>query len=154
MVCQRCGIKGHNRRTCKDPPLGENKSIIVKNVKNMLYLIENMKKEKNKIKIYKIIFDYLVFNKWFVFENEKFKEAVISKLMEEEFKKHFDTKYYMNKFNPKIKKINIKECPICYDTLSNVNVCTTKCGHSFCMDCMVKHLKNKSNCPMCRNYIG
>ena len=81
------------------------------------------------------------------------RKAVIAniKFNESEIKFYIDTKYYIKIFDPKVKKINIKDCPICYNTLSDINVCTTNCGHSFCMDCMIKHLKNKTDCPMCRN---
>ena len=158
MVCQRCGLKGHNKRTCKEPPLGQNKYEVTINIKYMLQQINAAEKTNNKVRLTIIMLDYLVFNKWFVLEkknpNSKFRKIIISKLMETEFKDNIDTIYYIKIFNPKVKKIDIKDCPICYNTLSDINVCTTNCGHSFCMNCMIKHLKNKTDCPMCRNYMG
>ena len=153
MVCQRCGLKGHNKRTCKDSPLGKNKKEIKQNMKDMFQLIEDTRWRKDRIKLIIIMFDYLVFNKWFVLDkcNSRFRKIIISKLMELEFKEHINTIYYIKIFDPKVKKIDIQDCPICYNTLSDINVCTTNCGHSFCMDCMIKHLKNKTDCPMCRN---
>lgn len=47
----------------------------------------------------------------------------------------------------------IKECPICYDCVSNnVNMTTTECGHCFHTSCLLKSCSiNGFNCPMCRN---
>lgn len=46
-----------------------------------------------------------------------------------------------------------KECPICYDCVSNnVNTTTTECGHCFHTSCLLKSCSiNGFNCPMCRN---
>ena len=41
-------------------------------------------------------------------------------------------------------------CPICMENLGKTNICTTKCGHQFCLKCMLKHSKQNKNCPMCR----
>jgi hypothetical protein len=46
------------------------------------------------------------------------------------------------------------ECPICFEediTLSDMN--TTSCEHSFCHSCIMKHLRTKNNCPMCRTQV-
>jgi hypothetical protein len=43
------------------------------------------------------------------------------------------------------------ECSICFDeekTLLDLD--TTACMHSFCHSCIMKHLKRKVDCPMCR----
>lgn len=48
------------------------------------------------------------------------------------------------------------ECPICYESLENTNICTTKCKHNFCTCCFIKHVCNKSilpKCPLCREDI-
>jgi len=49
--------------------------------------------------------------------------------------------------------IQDKECPICYDCVSNnVNMTTTECGHCFHTSCLLKSCSiNGFNCPMCRN---
>ena len=46
-----------------------------------------------------------------------------------------------------------EECPICYNELGKRDLCVTKCGHKFCMDCTTKHLCNSKACPMCRRDI-
>ena len=57
--------------------------------------------------------------------------------------------------------IDIGKCPICYDTIKilkivdgeikpNPNVTTTPCNHSFCYNCLSKHLEKNNKCPMCR----
>ena len=43
------------------------------------------------------------------------------------------------------------ECPICFEedrTLLDMN--TTSCEHSFCHSCIIRHLRRKNDCPMCR----
>jgi len=45
------------------------------------------------------------------------------------------------------------ECCICYDNIENTNVCITPCGHAFCFNCMVRSLKVKSLCPVCRGEL-
>lgn len=62
--------------------------------------------------------------------------------------------------------LDVGNCPICYEKLQflkydeeekkikpNPNVVTTPCGHSFCFDCLSKHLALKHKCPMCRKKI-
>ena len=49
-----------------------------------------------------------------------------------------------------IKDTEVDACPICMENLGNTNSCITKCGHKFCLECMLKHSKTKSNCPLCR----
>ena len=44
-------------------------------------------------------------------------------------------------------------CPICMEILGKTNICTTKCGHQFCLKCMLKHTSTKDNCPLCRTLI-
>jgi hypothetical protein len=47
-----------------------------------------------------------------------------------------------------------KECPICFFEINkNSGIATTKCGHSFCIDCFSKSIQQKNNCPLCRDEI-
>lgn len=46
-----------------------------------------------------------------------------------------------------------EECPICYDSIQPFNLCLTNCNHQFCTSCIMKSLKNKSDCPCCREKI-
>ena len=46
-----------------------------------------------------------------------------------------------------------KECAICLEEIGNTNSCVTPCGHKFCFNCMVKALKQKDTCPMCRTAL-
>jgi len=54
---------------------------------------------------------------------------------------------------------NIKEkesCCICMEDIrkDGKNVCTTKCGHTFCFDCMAQNIcANNNTCPLCRAVI-
>ncbi len=46
-----------------------------------------------------------------------------------------------------------KECVICFEEMGKINSCVTPCGHKFCFNCMVKALKQKDTCPMCRTAL-
>lgn len=46
-----------------------------------------------------------------------------------------------------------KECAICYETIAGKNNCTTRCGHAFCLHCMIQSLKINTTCPICRNEL-
>ena len=58
----------------------------------------------------------------------------------------------------KIFTSNDTECAICFETLENTNICITKCGHKYCLTCILQHSDNDTskkgvNCPMCRTTI-
>lgn len=48
----------------------------------------------------------------------------------------------------------IYECTICYADLKELNKVTTKCGHHYCVDCLLHHFTSSNpsskSCPMCR----
>ena len=41
------------------------------------------------------------------------------------------------------------ECPICYENLNIKRAVITQCEHEFCDSCIVKHIINNNNCPIC-----
>ena len=47
------------------------------------------------------------------------------------------------------------KCPICFDEIdqSRPNYAKTKCGHSFCFECLNTSLKESNKCPCCRDNI-
>ena len=45
------------------------------------------------------------------------------------------------------------ECNICFETMDDKNISIGKCGHSFCLDCMLKSLSLKTTCPTCRETL-
>jgi hypothetical protein len=45
-------------------------------------------------------------------------------------------------------------CPICMDDLKKTNISVTKCGHSFCLLCIIQHTKGDNRCPLCRATIS
>ena len=54
---------------------------------------------------------------------------------------------------PEAKPESIQQCCICMEDLQadGKNVCTTKCGHTFCFDCMAQSINANNNaCPLCR----
>ena len=45
----------------------------------------------------------------------------------------------------------MEDCPICYEKISDVNVCVTVCKHKFHTNCL---MRCGSICPICRTYIS
>lgn len=45
-------------------------------------------------------------------------------------------------------------CAICLEEMDEKNNCTTLCNHKFCLSCMLKSLKYKNSCPVCREIIN
>ena len=43
-----------------------------------------------------------------------------------------------------------EECPICYETLKHRGKTITDCGHEFCTQCFIRHIRAHNSCPMCR----
>ena len=43
-------------------------------------------------------------------------------------------------------------CSICLEEQENGqnNIATTPCGHTFCLSCLISHLKYNTSCPLCR----
>jgi hypothetical protein len=53
--------------------------------------------------------------------------------------------------------INIEnpiECAVCLENIGSTNCTTTKCGHTFCFQCIGKVIVNNNNtCPLCRESL-
>jgi hypothetical protein len=51
----------------------------------------------------------------------------------------------------------IQECAVCYETIGQTNRCTTQCGHTFCMTCILQLVRTGSSisnsCPLCRSQL-
>lgn len=57
-------------------------------------------------------------------------------------------------FNLKKKQIMATICPICLDDINaNTKNTETKCKHLFHQECLDKHKKIYTQCPMCRTQI-
>jgi hypothetical protein len=52
-------------------------------------------------------------------------------------------------------KTDNTECCICYETIDkNKNNCTTECGHTFCLKCLITSFSHDNNsCPCCRQEL-
>jgi len=72
------------------------------------------------------------------------------KKLEEEKQKLKDTIESLNRLENTDEQT---ECPICMEPLGKINNCTSKCGHKFCLECLLKSHKKKNNCPMCRKSL-
>ena len=156
MVCSTCGIKGHNKKTCNEILINNkiDKIVISKNIKGMLNNIEALKGKPKKIEECSHLFNYMLFHKWFLINHKQFYNTVLSKckdLRDTDGNDFPKIDNYINTFSKLIKPIKTDNCPICYDTLGKVNICTTICGHTFCMICMVKYLRTNSTCPLCKD---
>jgi hypothetical protein len=48
------------------------------------------------------------------------------------------------------------ECSICMEVIiSNINICTTECGHCFHSNCLIKNIShNGFGCPYCRKMLA
>lgn len=42
-----------------------------------------------------------------------------------------------------------KECSICYETIENQDIIKYNCGHEFCCECSINHIKSKKTHPEC-----
>jgi hypothetical protein len=45
-------------------------------------------------------------------------------------------------------------CAICLEKITENNSCITKCGHHFCLTCLLQHYSNNNSCPLCREKIS
>ena len=45
------------------------------------------------------------------------------------------------------------ECCICFGNLQNRSNIKLRCTHHFCLKCMILHLNQKNNCPLCRGAV-
>src|SRR4029079_14922580 len=51
-------------------------------------------------------------------------------------------------------KFNDLECPICYETYDNYGMLSTKkCGHYYCVNCILESIDHDKKCPSCRTYL-
>lgn len=49
---------------------------------------------------------------------------------------------------------NPVECAVCLENIGSTNCSTTKCGHTFCFQCIGKVIVNNNNmCPLCRESL-
>ena len=73
---------------------------------------------------------------------------------------HNPIQFVLNKVvltNPCLKSIH--ECPICYDEFPTSKMVVSSCGHSLCIDCCTKLVKQSFNrgslcyCPLCRQNV-
>jgi len=46
------------------------------------------------------------------------------------------------------------ECPVCYEEIGLNNTCTTSCGHSFCLNCLLQAYGTQNACPLCREVLN
>jgi hypothetical protein len=70
--------------------------------------------------------------------------------------------FYYNKIETKIiyiittiKIYIMEDCPICYESITNINVCVTICNHKFHTSCLLTNsLKCENICPICRTNLS
>jgi hypothetical protein len=48
----------------------------------------------------------------------------------------------------------MEDCCICLEPMNtSKNYAATKCGHKFCLVCLLQHFAIKNNCPLCREKL-
>ena len=62
-----------------------------------------------------------------------------------------------------ITEVRENECPICISSMASSMTITTRCLHTFCYDCLTRHINSTTNigenrnrnrkCPCCREYL-
>lgn len=50
-------------------------------------------------------------------------------------------------------QIELELCPVCLDTIENINNATTNCGHQFHLTCLMRCFVTKNSCPICRRAL-
>lgn len=53
-----------------------------------------------------------------------------------------------------VEVIVTEDCSICMEKLKKTNVCTTKCGHMFCLECILQVRDRSNMCPLCRKPLS
>ena len=73
----------------------------------------------------------------------------LKQLKQQKFKKEQERrqKYKESACESYMKNEN-NECMICCENIENIAI--MKCGHVFCLSCIVKHGRENNNCPCCR----
>ena len=132
MVCGYCGDKNHNISNCPND----------NDLVNLLHSSEPVNFNNLSHKILRKIAS-----------KTSYKTCLSKKELVDIFNK-------IKRKNDKIKKKKVikgDECSICYEKIGETNVCTTSCGHTFCMTCIIKMVKNNSSssnsCPLCREQL-
>ena len=47
-----------------------------------------------------------------------------------------------------------EQCTICFNTITEENLCTTNCNHSYCKSCLDTWFnRGEKTCPICRTDI-
>lgn len=83
-----------------------------------------------------------------VYNNETDKKERLKPVYEE--KSNVENK--IKGIKERLLKFNCENCPICLDQF-NTPVASKCCSNIFCMECLLKCMKNKSICPFCRAHI-
>jgi len=129
MVCGYCGDKDHNISHCHR----DNELV------NLLYSSEPV--DFNS-------FSYKVLRK--IASKVPLKTTLSKNKLVEIFNK------IKQEYNDRNESID-HECAICYEAIGQTNRCTTQCGHTFCMTCILRLVRSGSSisnsCPLCRTAL-
>lgn len=55
--------------------------------------------------------------------------------------------------NDSLKKVDNRQCNICFDDIVQDKLVNTPCGHTFCCDCFFHWMKENYTCPCCRTLV-
>jgi len=136
--------------------------------KFMAYLIKNLSNET----FYYFIEDFYSFilyfkekNKLLNFNRNNILTQILTRLYDLSVKCNLiyklNTKYYI--LHEKIKftsEFENKECPICYEKISEENIIFTECSHAYCYDCIhnyfevIENIRQIPSCCYCRKKLS
>jgi flagellar motor protein MotB len=88
-------------------------------------------------------------------EEEEYKQKEQKEEQKEEYKQKEDKEYEQKEQKEEQKEEDKEQnsCAICLEQQAREqtkNLATTPCGHTFCLTCLLSHLKHNNTCPLCR----
>ena len=168
MKCYHCGGQ-HKQSKCGQFIRDTAMAKLLVYQRDDCYNIESIPKQILRISVNKLEMGvYVKYNSQFIKPENDWRSKPLNCFT----KKQLIDRYYKltKSIDEQVEKIVEKEhtktqesedvCPICLDSLSGKNLCTSPCGHTFCSDCFIRNIttaisanKNGSNCPCCRSLI-
>lgn len=119
----------------------ENYNKVLNQLKNLNWIKVNPEKNYNqKINTFFDETDDILSTKIVKYKN------IIKKL---EFKKTYNTNIKQKALD---KSLLVKTCPVCYDD-NFESYAITRCGHTFCTNCIKKCISSQFKCPLCRGIL-
>lgn len=171
MPCTICGIDGHNRRTCQHWTIlealrREDMAVVTppSSLTDIRFDLSYSPSTRNRRPIGSILDtpDSHIIPRSLLRELDNVDFSSIFSDSDTEFDSLPDLEPM---FDAPVKRIAVAlvacvdeacqstECPICMDDLQKTDLFVSRCGHQFHSTCMVRHMRQNDNCPMCRGVL-